>query len=79
MGILEALQREQTASQKGPPCSIGQALERLSKDDAADLTEALNSDMYATVISRALKSEGHDVGPSAVQRHRKGDCHCGST
>jgi len=51
-------------------------LERLDDIDRQALVNAMKSLMAGTDISRALISQGHDISPTVIQRHRKGECHC---
>jgi hypothetical protein len=67
----------QTARRSGPPCTIGTALARLPKDEAADLRAALaDPDARHTAIARALHEIDLDIRADTVGRHRRGDCDC---
>jgi hypothetical protein len=58
-------------------CSIAVLYETLDDIDTKALRNAMNDVMVtASSIYRALVDEGHDVGLSALGRHRRGDCHC---
>lgn len=60
---------------RGPKCTVCLLLVDLPKADAEALKSALADPTFTTVgISRALKSEGHDIRPTTVGRHRNGEC-----
>ena len=64
---------------KGPPCSISVILGELDKDDRTALVEALTNPLIAhTAIYRVLADNGFRVNLNTVQRHRRGECRCGS-
>lgn len=76
-GLADALEAEQN-THKGPRCAVALALEAMDDDDAAVLQAALDDKQgkQASVISRALKAVGHEVGGYSLARHRRGDCSC---
>lgn len=55
---------------------------KLSKEDVEALIQIINStpldeDHVPNIrLSHALREEGYDVSPSAVDRHRNGICSC---
>lgn len=55
---------------------------KLSKEDAEAVLAAINSGpldlsyIPARQLAKALREEGFDISPSAVDRHRRGDCSC---
>jgi hypothetical protein len=60
---------------KGPRCALCNVLDTLPKDDRAALVAAVEDATFTgAAISRALKSEGHNISGPMVIRHRKGDC-----
>lgn len=65
---------------KGPPCSIGLALEAMDPVLRGKVEQSIQDPMVKGAhISRAL---GHldppvNVSGSTVQRHRNGECACG--
>jgi len=61
---------------RGATCSMKPLLADLDDIDRQALINAMNSSMAGTDISRALISQGHDISPTVIQRHRKGECHC---
>ena len=64
----------------GPPCSVHVALTSMSEQDRDDLLAALGDRrFFATTIAGVLRARGFEVGPSAVQRHRSGQCRCSQT
>lgn len=76
MGLADALRSEQDRGiQKGPRCSVCALYLTLDAADASALDEAMLDKAVATsVIARALKSEGHQIGASTLGRHRNGEC-----
>lgn len=61
----------------GPTCTLGLIIALLGDDDRGDLEAALASPFIpATAIGAGLRTLGHDVKDSTVQRHRRGGCGC---
>ena len=68
----------------GLPCKIGNLLytDKLTDEDKAELIRALEvpygdpKRLPNTVIAAALREEGHDVGDTALNKHRRGVCRC---
>lgn len=60
----------------GGQCSVASLLERLDPTEQAELLEALNADVQAKALSRAMKDRGWDIAAQTIQRHRRGDCKC---
>jgi hypothetical protein len=77
---LKALSDPATSAlhwQKGPSCTIGQALDTLPSDQAAHLAKALdNTNARAIDIAMALEALGVRMSAHTVQRHRRGVCRC---
>lgn len=73
MSLKDALQaaRDQRPASKCATCRL---LASLDKDDRAALQEALDSDLPATVIARALLAEGYEVRDQSISRHRRKGC-----
>ena len=60
---------------KGPPCSVCEALDRLSEDDGAALTRLLSDPAVRyTELSSALMGEGLDLSAGTLSRHARGRC-----
>lgn len=60
-----------------PTCTMGQLLASMPKADRDDLLAALaDPGIQHTAIVRALRTHGYAVKPTAVPRHRKGECSC---
>jgi hypothetical protein len=61
----------------GPECRVAAVLGKLTKADQADLHAAVaDISLPATAIGRGLRSLGHTVSDSQLQRHRRGECAC---
>lgn len=76
MSLLDTIIGE---NYRGPvaKCTMGVLLASMPKADRDDLENALaNPDVQNTAIIRALRAHGYEVRPSAVPRHRKGECTC---
>lgn len=79
--LAEAVAAER-ASRRRSECQVGVLLKQLAatkvgREIAADLDVILaNGDISAPEISRGLKRLGHELSPSPVARHRRGDCVC---
>lgn len=74
--LLDSIKAE---NQHGPTpcCNIAHLLTHLNKADQADLHAALaDANIKHTAIIRVLKNRGLPIKPSAVSRHRKGECSC---
>jgi cytochrome c553 len=77
MALLDQLQEAQRSSIRGPRCAFRSVYEKLEKQDAETLAEWINNlEIPATVISVALRAEGHQVSADSVQRHRRRVCRC---
>lgn len=79
MSLAAALEAEKAASRKGPLCGIAKVQATLDPADlkALDGYLADRDGITSAVIYRALRAEGHTVGKNTIERHRKGECHCG--
>ena len=75
MSLDEALANYK-AAHKGPKCSVCVLLLQLSDKEKDALRVALDDRSRYTGpgISSILKSEGYDIGPAAIGRHRRGEC-----
>lgn len=76
--LLDAIASE--TSRGKPICGVATLRCTLSSEPEllADFEHALADDgTYATVLSRVLDSMGYKIGSDAIQRHRRGECHCG--
>ena len=75
MSLLDDMHSEQKATVKGPRCTVCTAVESLSKQDRADLEQALEDKfIFSTVIVRVLAKRGIEVSEAAVSRHRHKRC-----
>lgn len=79
MGFAQALDAEKLkATRKGPTCSVTATLAVMSDADAKAFQAALDDPAIAhKTLSRALRSEGHNVADGTIRRHRNGECQCG--
>ena len=77
MALADAL--ADATRKPGPTCTFGRVIATLNDDDRAALAhyDAL-PDTTAAMIVRALAAEGHRVNRGPVERHRRGDCACGT-
>jgi len=58
-------------------CVVGDAIHKLTPDDAEKFIAALGtSDILTTSITRFLHARGYKINHSTVARHRKGECCC---
>lgn len=74
--LLDAIKAE---NYLGPStgCTMKHIMDTMTKDDRNDLMAALaDPNIQHTAIVRALKNRNFPVKPSAVPRHRKGECSC---
>lgn len=79
MSDLAALANPTYRPSKGPTCTIATLLSMIDAKEAKLLNAALaNPNAPSTDIARALAGMGHPVKPYNVQRHRRGECRCGS-
>lgn len=77
MALADAIAAQ--VKKPGTKCQVGRAIATLTPEDLAALDAALASKTPSSAIWRALKDEGHDyIGKGAVERHRAGECACGS-
>jgi Ca2+-binding EF-hand superfamily protein len=79
MGLKDAVLAER--KRQGGTCTLALIYQQLTKKDAAELREifALPSiDVNNAMIQRALGSMGYKLSNSTIQRHRAGECACGS-
>lgn len=60
-------------------CTVTLIRMDLDPDDAADLDEMLaDRSITGKALSAGLQSLGHHVTPVTINRHRRGECSCGS-
>ena len=67
-----------TAKKKGPSCSVGVLISRMSSDDQATLAEWFaDEDKFSSDITDAVNAE-FDVALAShtLNRHRRGKCRC---
>jgi len=68
--LLEEIKQTPIRTGK-PPRKIDLILEKLNKQDAADLLDAISDHSISpSVIARVLRNKGFDVTRTAVQRYR---------
>lgn len=76
MSLADALNTP-SPRRRATRCVLGRIIDSLSTEDGNALVGALNDDRFTTShIHRALLDEGHQLGRSAVEIHRKGGCAC---
>lgn len=79
MPDLAALADPNYRPPKGPACTIQLLLDTLDADTAEHLRGALaNPHAASTAIVKALQDAGHRVSANTMQRHRRGECRCGT-
>lgn len=80
MALADSLKEAIKASPKNVVCSVTKAKEKMTKEDIATFETALyDRDIKASVLGRALRSEGIDVTEGTITRHRNGWCKtCGA-
>lgn len=88
MSLLQKLE-ESTPTYAGLPCKVGTLIKGgklngrgLSVEEQAKLEEVLEvpygtpGRLPNTTIAAALRSEGYDVGDTAINKHRRHACRC---
>lgn len=76
MGLLDEIASE-PSRRSGKTCTVTLILESLNEKDRADLQQAIDDLLInGTNISRVLERRGINLPPSAIGRHRRGDCIC---
>lgn len=75
---IDALLDAAVRTTPGTKCSVSTALARLDDDIRAKMIAALaDTDRFAGIgLSNAFRQLGHEVGRSAVDRHRRRECKC---
>ena len=68
---------KQESQKPGTECRVATILDGLDKAERTELQAALVGHFSAAAIARALTKMGHEIGPTSVTRHRRGDCLCG--
>jgi hypothetical protein len=86
VSLAERLQNsDKNKSTSGLPCPLGRLLVTLPDDDGKALAVVLNAPqgdkdwLPSSAVVNALREEGHHVGQTAVQRHRRQMCRCYGT
>lgn len=60
-----------------PNCWVARIIADLDSQDRADLETAFaDPNIQHSAIVRALRNRNIEVKPSAIPRHRKGECSC---
>ena len=76
-GLLAAI--EAAVAKPGGTCGYRTVHALLDAADAKALTEAMATPNYTSAaIARALTDRGHRISQGTVQRHRRGECRCGT-
>jgi len=81
MGLLDDVTATQAAAKRGGVCTVSVWIDSLTAEQRADALAALapDSGYEATVIHAVIKAKyGFERGVSTVQRHRRGECDCGT-
>lgn len=74
---LEAMRQKSKPAR--PRCTFGIVAEQLDADDLAVVDAAMSDPgITGTAIAEVLRGEGHDITATTVQRHRRGECSCGT-
>lgn len=74
MSLSESLQAQKTVH-RGPRCTVCVTILKMSEEDAAALSAALEDDTFThAAIGRALQAEGYRITANTVQRHRDRGC-----
>ena len=74
MALSDAL-RVEANKKPGPTCTVCILIPTLSDADREALEAAMTDlAVTASAIARALQSEGHDVSPETLRRHRAQRC-----
>ena len=88
MGRLTDAFDAQQHTVQGPPCSVTILLRALPEEDRADLIAMFDSSRKSSHLAQFINTELHDevvealggqLNEQALQRHRRGACHCGKT
>lgn len=81
MSLSDRLKEPDTATRRAK-CTLWKALALLAEqsgDEHAALRAALADRRYTgRQIADALRAEGFEVTPNTVNRHRRGECSCGT-
>ena len=79
MSLANALRNIPEAQHRHRKCGVGVLLDTLNTDDSTALAEALaNPDLTGSSIAHVLKNGGHRISANTLNRHRRGDCTCGT-
>ena len=74
MALSDALKAE-ASKRPGPTCTVCILVPTLSGADREALEAAMTDlAVTASAIARALQSEGHDISPETLRRHRSQRC-----
>ena len=78
MALADAL-AQVLATRPGPRCNVAKLLDGIPADERPDYVAALaDENLSAVTICKAFGMEGHAITRSPVERHRRGECACGS-
>jgi len=84
MSLIQRLEKEAGKSRPGLACRVGSILlsNDMTKEDKDYLKKVLETPaddparIPTTAITQALRQEGFDAGPAAINRHRRRECRC---
>ena len=74
MGLAESLSRIAAPIQS--LCTLGKILSKLPEDENKALSDAVDSEMLARDIERALRTNGYRISGGTIRDHRKKKCAC---
>lgn len=76
MNLIEDLKNMPEKATGGTkPCTLGQALVKMTVRERTAVLEAVDDMRYSNAaIANVLRKNGIDVGESTVRNHRKGSC-----
>ena len=77
MGLADAIAAAR--KQPGGKCTVGKLRSTLTAADLQALDAALaDPDVSSGQIIDGLRAEGHEATRSPIDRHRRGECACGT-
>ena len=73
--VFEKLKNEPITT--GFPCSVGEFLKQISKEETKDFIAILETPKIGTIrIYDGLKEAGYNVSKSSLYKHRRKNCRC---
>lgn len=68
------------AASRGPLCSVNVILSELTPELRTLVEDRIANQRYtSTQIAKALSNNGHPIGDTSIQRHRRQECACSRT